>query len=567
MGPCSQLRALGFAVLSAVCGLGCGLAEGPELLEVSSVTPGLVESGGELLATGRGFPAGRTGRVELSGVSLVPGRDPQRVRARFSGQATSSGRLAVHLGDNEVRSLTADAPHATFRGTLSVAFEPVRAGAPALRGHLDDVTLDVLEAGAARSAVGEFSGYLGLELGPDLSVVGVTSGLEAEAAGLRVGDRLHRLDGVRLLTLSDFAPSAHGTTSLLEYSRPGYAGRAETLVSRADYYRWDEPTIWLSVSVGLAVLLGLLLAARPPRGTVWLLQASRRITRRRTNGDLAWTGWWSAIVSAAVSSLGVALVRSSGSATRFDLPLWGGACLGALLLAAFLADGRRVGQGFSLSRGLWAAVISALSLAPLGLAWTMSAIEVGSLSLLELAASQEAAPLAMGAFSSPWTLLSAACYLLALVPSAGERPVTGTVAFGRAPFARLLEECGLGLALGAWVLLYGGGLGGSTAPFALTLGLGFAKLLLLVGLVRWLRAVSGRVSRSESWDLLGFPLAVTSLLVVGAKTAILRFDLGGVMGEKLRWLPLLCLLSALGWLALSALRSLSHQGRRADPWL
>jgi hypothetical protein len=563
MGLCSKLRALGLAALSVAGGAGCGVAEGPELLELSSAGPGLVESGGALSVVGRGFPAGRVGRVDLTGVSLVPGRDPQRVRASLTGHAASSGRVVVNLGETEVRRITAEAPHATFRGTLSIAFEPVRAGAPALRGHLNDLTLDVLEAGAVRNSPSEFSTYLGLQLGPDLSVTGVTSGLPADAAGLRLGDRLHRLDGVRLLTLSDFAPAAHGTQSLLEYSRPGYDGRGEVLLARADYYRWDDATIWLTVSIGMAALFGLLLAARPPRATIWLLQTGRRIAQRRA-GRVGWP--WS-IVGAAAGSVGVAWIQHSGSATRLDLPLLGGACLGSLLLATLLADGRRSGQGFSLARGVWGALLSTFALVPLVLAWILPAIEVGTLSLVELSASQAVAPLAMGVLSSPWTLLSAACCVLALVPSARERPPTGPATSDAAPVVRLLEECGLGLGLVAWVLLYGGGLGAPVLPFAVDLGLGFAKLLLLFGLVRWLRVVSGRASRRESWDLLGFPLALTSLLAFAARLVLLRLDLTGALDAKLRWLPLACLLSALLWLGLSALRSLSHHGRRADPWL
>jgi hypothetical protein len=232
-----------------------------------------------------------------------------------------------------------------------------------------------------------------------------------------------------------------------------------------------------------------------------------------------------------------------------------------------VADGRRTGQGFSLARGLWGALLSAFALVPLVLAWVLPAIEVGTLSLVELSASQAVAPLAMGVLSSPWTLLSAGCCLLALVPSACERPPTGTATSATAPVVRLLEECGLGLGLGAWVLLYGGELGAPAVPFALTLALGFVKFLLLFGLVRWLRIVSGRVSRRESWDVLGFPLALTSLLAFAGRLVLLRFDLTGALDAKLRWLPLACLLSALLWLGLSALRSLSHHGRRADPWL
>jgi len=588
MDVCSNLRALVLrplalrplaprplallCLLSASLGLGsgCSVADGPELLEVSSVGPGLVESGGSLVAMGSGFPAGRPGRVELSGTSLVPGRDPERVKSTLSGQATSSGRLVVELGEDEVTALTGGAPHATFRGTFSLAFEPVRPGAPALRGHMNDLTLDVLSGGALSDSAGDFWAYLGLELGVDLSVIGVAAGGEGHAAGLRVGDRLHRLDGVRLLTLADFAPSAHGGTSLLEYSRPGYAGTAEILLSRSDYYRSDEGVLWLAVSVGLAALLGLLVAARPPRGTVWLLQAGRSM-RRRTSGagerTSSQVGWLGAAVSSLVGALTIALVQAAGSATRLDLPLLGGACLGALLLAALLADGRRTGQGFSLALGLWGALLSALGLAPVVLAWVLSAVEVGSLSLVELAASQAAAPLGVGVLSSPWTLVSAVCYLLALVPLGGERSPTAAVPHRRAPVVRVLEEFGLLLGLAAWVMLYADGLAGRSLPLALTLALGFAKLLLLLGFVRWLRGVSGRVSRGESWDLFCLPLVLTSVLAAGVRLLVLRLDLAGALDAKLRWLPLLCLVSVSTWLLLSALRSLSHQGRRADPWL
>ena len=570
-GRCRPGRLLALllgSLVTASLGVACGVADGPELLTLSSVEPGLVETGGTLVVKGRGFPAGRDGTVELAGVGLLPGRDPAQVRAPLRGHAVSSGRVVVELGQPEVRALTGGAPHATFRGTLQLAFEPVHPGAPALRGHIEDLSLDVVSPAAQVVAPGDFAAFLGLTLGADLSVVAVEPGLEAEAAGLRIGDRLHRLDGVRLLTLADFAPRQHGTTSLLEYSRPGYTGRGQALLARADYFRTSESEVWLTVSLALAVLLGALLAARPPRWAVWLLQTQRRLGPRIRNGSGLRAPWLGSFLWAAVGALGLAGLRTAlGGSLALELPLLGGACVGALLLSALLIDGRSAQRGFSLLRAFWGASQSLVGLLPLAVAWAVAATQVGSLSLCEIAASQASAPLGLGLLSSVWSLLGGVAYLLALVPLGGERPPTGNALAPRAPGLRALEHFGLTLGLCLWVLIYGGALVGSSAPLPWVLGAELARLALLSAFVHWLRRVGGRLRRGESWGVWSFPVLALSFVAAGGRCLSLGFGLVDPWDERLRYLPLALSVSTFVWLVLAALRSLSHQGRRADPWL
>lgn len=548
----------------------CAVPEGPELLEVTAATPALVEPGGALVVSGRGFPAGRSGTVELSGVRLVPGRDPEKVSVRWSAQAVSSARLVVDLDDAEVKALTGGAAHATFRGRLAVGFAPVQVSAPALRGHMNDASLDAVRP-IEPGTPGDFAAFVGLGLAPDLSVVSVASEQPAERAGLRVGDRLHRLDGVRLLTLSDFAPRAHGRSSLVEFSRPGYAGRAEALLERDGYFRTDESSTWLVVSLGLSVLLGLLVAARPPRAAIWLLQASRRSAR----GFAQRTPRPSVLGVAARAALGAAaivlLLGGGRPGLALDLPLLAGMGLGALLLAVLIADGNLKRGQFRLFSGLASACSSAVGLLPVVLGWGLAAASAGTLSLSELASSQAGAPLSSGLLSSPWTLLTAGCYLGALVPVFAQRSLGAgsTLLRGpavRTPLSRVFEEFGLVVVLCLWVLLYGGGLASAGSPYA-TFALCFAELVLLFSLLHGARAMSGRASRSDSWGVLLGPILATSVVVAVIRLLLLRLDVDGAWESRLRVLPLACLLSVCVWLALAALRSLSHHGRRADPWL
>jgi len=563
---------LRLAVLCLLCwalGSACAVPEGPELLVVSAATPELIEPGGALVVSGRGFPAGRAGTLQLSGVRLVPGRDPEKVTVRWSAQAVSSARLVADLDDAELSELTGGAPHATFRGRIAVAFAPVRASAPALRGHLPEVALDAVRAHEPGTS-SDFAAFIGVGLGPDLSVISVAPELPAERAGLRVGDQLHRLDGVRLLTLSDFAPRAHGATSLVEYSRPGYAGRAEALLERADYFRTDEARLWLVVSLGFASAVGLLVAARPPRAAFWLVQAARLGARGGLQQRAQPFGWFGLCLRAGLGAAGIVLLLGhGGSGGRLELPLVSGVGLGSLLLAAFLADGSQR-RGFRLLAGLGSACLSLVGLLPVVLGWGVAAASAGTFSLTELGLSQKAAPLGAGLLASPWTLLSAGCYLGALLPVTGRRPLAarGAARRGavRVSLATACEELGLVVALGIWVLLYGGALGSVVAK-ELTFALCFAELLLLFSLLHGARRLSGRVSRGESWSILMAPLVGTSLVVALVRLFLLRLDVDGAWEVRLRMLPLACLSSVCVWLALASLRSLSHHGRRADPWL
>jgi len=562
----SRVRLAVLCLLCLALGISCAVPEGPELLEVHTAGPGLVESGGVLLVSGRGFPAGRSGAVELRGTRLTPGRDPAKVTVLWTGEATSSARLVVNLDASEVSALTGDAPHATFRGSLHLAFSPVQSGAPALRGHLKEVTLDVLHR-APSSAPSDFAAFVGLVLAADLSVVSVAPASEAERVGLRIGDRLHRLDGVRLLTVADFAPRAHGRASLVEYSRPGYSGRAEVLLDRSDYFRPDDAMIWLTLSLGLALLLGLLVAARPPRAAVWLAQTWGHGARgARALRALAASSVPLCARSLAWSLGFVWLLAPGRPARAFDLPLLSGVCLGVLSLAALLSDGRRARGRFSLLAGLGSACWSMLALLPLMLSWALEAITAGSLSLKDLSTLQAGAPLGAGLLASPWTLLAAGAYVLSLVPLGGERSPTGGSNARGGFVVRALDELGLGLALGIWIALYGGGLGRFASPY-LAFAFCSATLLGLFSFVSALRIVSGGASRGESWELVTRPLVLISLGTALVRSLLLRFDVGGEWEQRLRWLPLACLLSVAFWLLISALRSLSHHGRRADPWL
>lgn len=554
--------------------LGCGRATGPELLEVGRITPGLVEPGVELTVSGRGFPEHRSGHAVFTGVVSAPGRAPERVTWPLEVVARSEHTLVRRLSQDELFQLTDGAPHVTFRGEVLVSFPPQRRGAPTLRGRSGPVVVDLLPE-SDRAGPGtpgkQFAQFLGLELAADLSVRELVPGSEAELAGLRVGDRLHELDGLHLLSQRDFVPAPRGLTSSLEFSREGFSGRGEALVARARFAAMDPRVAEKALLSGVAIALAVLLLARPPRLVLWLLGRPRQRRREPSSGEL---GAVHGAVGFSGTLLGLWLVLRGARSLELDLVLVLSAGILPLLAAGFLGGGADVRAGrfsFGIVAGLAGLLQTALGLLPVCLASAVAATTVGSLYLVDFSREQSMGPGSWLLLRSPGLLLLAVFYLLALVPRVGRRgPAEGLGAGGRVrrfSLAELLQALGRYVLVALWVLVF---LGAGAAPggepwragLALSVKLG-AVLLLLDQLARR----SGWIRRTEGWSLFGLPLVALSLALSAGVVLVGASPWVGAAGAQLRTFSLGFAGAFAVLLGLAASRSLSHRGRGADPWI
>src|SRR5690606_37569992 len=184
------------------------------------------------------------------------------------------------LGD-----FTEGAFHVTFRGKALLNFPPLVDGRPPLRGNKEDVVLDLFVPSASSpSDPSSFTNYLGLELGPDLVVKDVKADSRASSVGVRVGDRFHSLDGVRLDSLRDFLPQAGATTSVIEISRDASPNVAQIQVERAGFQLLELTVATRALAVLLGIVLSLLWVARPPQFLLWLFAEKSRARR----GPIVW---------------------------------------------------------------------------------------------------------------------------------------------------------------------------------------------------------------------------------------------------------------------------------------
>ncbi|HXS15648.1 MAG TPA: PDZ domain-containing protein, partial [Polyangiaceae bacterium] len=524
---------------------------------------------------GLGFAEHHGGTLRLVGTLFTPGRSPRALDWSVAVQPEARSLLVVPLKDRHLDELLDGARHATFRGQLKLEFAPTLPGRPVLRGE-HTLSLNLFGSSEPNSADAQaFVNYLGLKLSPSFSVVELSPGHAAMAAGLKPEDRVLALDGVDLDKLSDFVPAPHISTSTLLVRRPPYTQAFEVAVARADFQLLDQALLRQALACALGLGCAMLLIARPPRALLWLMGPKRR-------GEPAWTEWLEGVgprlqpVSYLVFSLvcvGYSCLLSQPlpalAAFDFLLVLNLGVCsvlLGALLLGAATGRGR-----FSLVGAVTSLSTSVLLLLPVFIAALARAAEVGSLSLAEIDAAQGVWPTQWGALASPWSLVLAVSYLLALLPLAGRRPpVFGQRGEKSALFVagRSLEWLGGLLLLSLWFSLFGGAqLFSSHFSWFLRSGIYCGKLALLGYGLSVLRTRAGYLRCAEAFTLWGpRNLAVSAVatgLLVGSWYPVARaltVDIKSAFSTTLLTAFLLLL-----WVAQS--RSWWQRGRGSDPWI
>lgn len=464
---CLRATVLAFlCVIALLALLGCERQVAPPLVEVTELTPRVVEVGDRLELHGTGFPQGRTGRVTLEGTVSRPGEPPMRgVTFDVEGTVITPDRVEVVVRDALAERLCGRgdrAAHATFRGDVEVAFASNNAGAPPLVGVLHGAVLDVMPSSArasvleARVAEGDkvlaFLGVVPAAPTPrGLPVEQVRAGSPAARAGIQVGDVIVSVDGVHVLSLGDVLASSARSVELT--IRHADSGVEETkTISILEYAGERVPTEYgpalVVVGLALAILLLLVLPGPPSLASLELQIASRlrRTTLRALLGALVGSGR-----EAALSALGSAVIAAF-SLTSYVV---GREVDGVVMLAVgtiLLVWSRLAG-----ARGPLAALKTLLCIAPAIAAIVatiaLAVAQVGAIELAEIARVQGGAPWQFSGARHP------SCAVLVLVYAVAIVAVLRTQVDGArsAPHAPLLQRGGLlGLAALGVATFFGG---------------------------------------------------------------------------------------------------------------
>lgn len=282
-----------FVLLAVLCG--CSQqSERPSLLNVIGVGPRELSSGDQLEVVGTNFPEGKPATISFQGSLHRPGEAADEdVEIVISASSSSRNRIAVVLDDPTLAEFArrgAKGAHTTFRGRVIAAFAPRTSGAPPVTGTLEGVQVDFFPSDVPVSVTRELENegrraaeMLGLEFepqapGPGLLVKSVGDKSRAETAGVKPGDRLVGLDGLRVVDIADFVPSGRSQTAELEIVR---GKLKETLRRGIDVQGFrdtpPEDLLWAGVVVGV-VCVALLAFLLPVASVVGWFE--RRVVQR-----------------------------------------------------------------------------------------------------------------------------------------------------------------------------------------------------------------------------------------------------------------------------------------------
>ncbi|MEZ4230371.1 MAG: NADH-quinone oxidoreductase subunit H [Polyangiaceae bacterium] len=291
--------------------LGCnGQSERPSLLNVVGAGPRELSSGDELEVVGTNFPEGKPATISFQGSLHRPGEPVEEdVEIVIAASSSSRNRISVVLDDATLAEFAgrgAKGAHTTFRGRVVAAFAPRASGAPPVTGSIEGVAVDFFPSDVPVSVTRELESegqraaeLLGLEFdlkasGAGLLVKSVAEKSRAETAGVKPGDRLVGLDGLRLADVSDFVPAGRSQTAELEIVR---GKLKDTLRRGIDVQGFrdtpPEDLLWAGVVVGV-VCVALLAFLLPVASVIgWferrVVQRSRALGRdARRVGVLGW---------------------------------------------------------------------------------------------------------------------------------------------------------------------------------------------------------------------------------------------------------------------------------------
>lgn len=214
MSAYSRTSLVGLSVLAALMSLfgGCAFNGSSELIEIHGLREDRLREGGSLRLVGEGFPARGEGELHVKGRSFRPAGGAASIDTILVGKLRSAHEFEVELDHTAVSALGG---RGTFRGELELRF---KGEAGSVSGRLPNVVLDIepvtpealraiepLEESARR-----FFRLYGAELNAansEVRIVRVEPGSLAEDAGLKAGDRILELGGVRAYRLADLAPA------------------------------------------------------------------------------------------------------------------------------------------------------------------------------------------------------------------------------------------------------------------------------------------------------------------------------------------------------------------------
>lgn len=286
----------------------CSVAQDAQLIDVDEVAPSSVEAGSVLTIRGRGFPSGRVGQARLRGLYVQPGYDAREVDVAFEVRAVNDAVCEGELDRDAVSHLGG---RGTFHGDLVVRFEGIDGSgvAGSITTELDVGELGVDPARTRARRQEDHQSVLGLTLEEgSLKVASLSPGGLAERAGVRVGDRLVSIGGLRLRGAADLVLPPQDRTLVVE--REGLAAELTLVLPRAAH---RPSSFWLLLLVPLAAwLMG-------PGG-----RALRSVTPTTRRPSLARLGWMACVCAASVALLawrsidvsvwlGAALVLRAGS--------------------------------------------------------------------------------------------------------------------------------------------------------------------------------------------------------------------------------------------------------------
>ena len=384
-----------WVLLVLVVGLaGCGSGPSYALIEVDRVARTVIEHGDPIEVLGKGFPLGKSGTLTLDGTAHRPGAEPRQVSLSLPVKVHSETRLSARPDQAFFSALGG---RATWRGRYIIKFDAFGGGevlgqaeaqldfVPATR---DRMTIGQAPDAAATAAANHFGVTLphAQSEGWGLVIASVEPNSKAAQLGLRTGDRIVSVDGVRLLAREDFVPSPHSRRSSLVVER---LGDTELVTVMTSFPTQRQKPLLLAIVALVAMMIGWLLPLASALERAW--QPVKRGRRHILGVALN--------IAAAVAL--VALVIRQDLQTDIET-------VGLFLVLSLLPlaiEARRF--GFARDRLLWAWV----SLLGLGAA----AYFTHAQSLTAAVAAQGASPLSFAALADPTLFVLA----LSVVASAG----------------------------------------------------------------------------------------------------------------------------------------------------